>query len=150
MTCSFAFSKHRLSGLGPCWVRDGVGVGRLAPLGELLELVREQVPVAVQRHGRRGVAELGLDRLDAGAMGDEKARAGVAKVMEPQPMGESGPDHCRLEDYRCAAARMVRMRSRWSTLGPHGIGSCWSTAGTSGHGRYATIPGRGAFTSRTS
>jgi hypothetical protein len=36
------------------------------------------MPVAVQR--RRGMAELGLDRLDARALGDEQARAGVAKV----------------------------------------------------------------------
>ena len=96
MTCSFAFSKHRLGGLGPCWFRDGVRVGGLEPVGELLELVGERVPVAVQGHRCRGVAELGLDRIDAGAPGDEQARAGVAKVMEPQPVGESGPCRRRL------------------------------------------------------
>jgi hypothetical protein len=89
VTCSFAFSKQRLGSLGPCWVRNGVGVGLLKPLGEVLELVGEQVPVAVQRHRCRGMAELGLDRLDAGALGDEQARTGTAKVMEPQPVGES-------------------------------------------------------------
>ena len=47
MACSFAFSKHRLGTLGPCWVRDGVGVGLLEPLSEPLNLVWEQVPVAV-------------------------------------------------------------------------------------------------------
>ena len=61
MTCSFALSKHRLGALGPCWVRDGVGVGVLEPVGEPLELVGEQMPVAVQGHRGRGVAELGLD-----------------------------------------------------------------------------------------
>ena len=98
MTCSFAFSKHRLGTLGPCWVRNGTGVGLLKPLGEVLKLVGEQVPVAVQRHRRRGVPELGLDRLDARALGDEQARAGVAKVMEPQPVGESRPGRRWLED----------------------------------------------------
>ena len=98
LTCSFAFSKHRLSGLGPCWVRDGVRVGLLEPVGEALELVREQVSVAVQRHRRRGMAELGLDRVDAGAPDDEQAHAGMAKVMEPQPVGESRPGQRRLED----------------------------------------------------
>ena len=87
MTCLFALSKHCLSGFGPCWVRAGLNVGVLEPVGELLELAGEQVPVAVQCHRRRGMAELGLDRLDAGALGDEQARAGVAKVMEPQPVG---------------------------------------------------------------
>src|SRR5215204_4809493 len=64
LTCLFALSKHCLSGFGPCWVRAGLGVGVLEPVGELLELVGEQVPVAVQCHRRRGMAELGLDRLD--------------------------------------------------------------------------------------
>ena len=57
-------------------------MGILEPVGELLELVGEQVPVAVQRHRGRSVAELGLDRLDAGALGDEQAGAGVAEVCE--------------------------------------------------------------------
>jgi hypothetical protein len=61
VTCSFALSEHRLGGLGPCWVRDGLGVGVLEPVGELLEFVGEQVPVSVQRHRGRGVAELGMD-----------------------------------------------------------------------------------------
>jgi hypothetical protein len=43
------FPKHRLGTLGPCWVRDGLGVGLLEPVGELLELVGEQLPVAVVR-----------------------------------------------------------------------------------------------------
>ena len=54
------FAKHRLRILGPCRVRTGVGVGLLQLLGEPLELVGEQVPVAVQR--RR--------HSDAGALGD--------------------------------------------------------------------------------
>jgi hypothetical protein len=103
VTCSFAFFNHCLGALGPCWVREGVGVGVLEPVGEPLELVGKQMPVAVQRHRGRGVAELGLDRLDAGALGDEQARAGVAKVMEPQPVGESGPCRRRL-GYRVGRA----------------------------------------------
>jgi hypothetical protein len=57
-TCSLALSKHRLSGLGPWWVRGGLGGGVLEPVGELLELVGEQVAVAVQSHRCRGMAEL--------------------------------------------------------------------------------------------
>ena len=98
MTCSFALQGSSLGGLGPCWVRNGVGIGLLEAVGELLEFVGEQVPVAVQRYGCRGMAEPGLDGLDAGALGDEQARAGVAKVVEPQPVGESSLDGCRLED----------------------------------------------------
>ena len=45
------------------------------------------MPITVQCHGRRGVPKLGLDRLDAGALGDEQARASMAEVMEPQPVG---------------------------------------------------------------
>ena len=56
MTCSFAFSEHRLGTLGPCWVRDDLGVGLLKPVGEPLKLVGEQVAVAVQGDCRRGVA----------------------------------------------------------------------------------------------
>jgi hypothetical protein len=46
-------SRRSRSVLGPCWVRNGVRVGLLEPL----ELVGEQVPIPVQRHRRRGVAE---------------------------------------------------------------------------------------------
>jgi hypothetical protein len=87
LTCLFAFPKHRPGILGPCWVRDGLGVGLLEPLGKLLKLVRKQVPVAVQRHRRRGMAELCLHRLDTGAWAMSRLAQGVAKVMEPQPMG---------------------------------------------------------------
>ena len=75
MTCSFALSEHPAGGLGPGWVRGGLGVGVMEPVGEVLGLVGERVAVAVQGHRGRGVAELGLDRLDAGALGDEQARA---------------------------------------------------------------------------
>jgi hypothetical protein len=37
LTCLFAFPEHRPGGLGPCWVRDGIGVGVLEPVGELLD-----------------------------------------------------------------------------------------------------------------
>ena len=85
MTCLFAFPKHRPGILGPCWVRDSLGVGVLQPVGEPLELVGEQLPVAVQRHRRRGVAELGLDGLDAGAL-DE--------LLFPQRATLRGGEHC--------------------------------------------------------
>jgi hypothetical protein len=44
-------------------VRDGARVGVLEAVGELLELVGEQMPIAGVRHRRRSMAELGLDRL---------------------------------------------------------------------------------------
>ena len=59
MTCSFAFSKHRLGTLGPCWVRNGVRVGVLKAVREPLEFVGEQASIAVHCHRRRSVAELG-------------------------------------------------------------------------------------------
>ena len=97
VTCSFAFSKHPLGTLDPCWVRDGLAVGVLEPVGELLEPVGEQVPIAVQRHRRRCVAELGPDRLDAGALGDEQRRAGVPKLVQAQRLGQPGHAERRLQ-----------------------------------------------------
>ena len=44
MTCSSAFSKHRLGTLGPCWVRNGVRVGVLKAVREPLELVGNRCP----------------------------------------------------------------------------------------------------------
>jgi hypothetical protein len=44
---------------------------------------------------------------------------------------------------------LIRMWSRWSAPGPHGIRNRWSSVGTSGHGRHATIPGHSTYTPRT-
>jgi hypothetical protein len=122
VACSFAFSKHRLRTLGPCWVRDSLGVGILELVGEPLELVREQVPVVDQRHRRRGMAELGLDRLDARALGGEQARAGVAKVMEAPPAGESSPAAAGLKMPATTRA-LPRRRVAWPR-------SCWPSMTT--------------------
>jgi hypothetical protein len=43
-----------------------------------------------------------------------------------------------------------RMRSRWSALGPHGVGNRWSSAGTSGQRQRITIAGQRPFTVSTS
>jgi hypothetical protein len=99
-------SERPVGGLGPRWVRDGLGVGVLEPVGELLELVGEQVPVAVQGHRGRGVAQLGLDRLDADALGDMQAGACVAKVMEPQ----IGGHHLAIGAQLTRALRRARNR----------------------------------------
>jgi hypothetical protein len=41
------------------------------------------VPIGVQGDAGRGVAELGLDGLDAGALDDQQRRAGVPEVVKP-------------------------------------------------------------------
>jgi hypothetical protein len=47
LTCSFAFSKHGLSGLGSCWVRDGVGVGVLEAVGQKVPDWANRLPCEV-------------------------------------------------------------------------------------------------------
>ena len=70
--------------------------------------------VGVQGDAGRGVAELGLDRLDAGALGDQQRRAGVAQVVQPQRVGQPGGAQSRLEEaldpgsWEMAASKAVR------------------------------------------
>jgi hypothetical protein len=59
-------------------------------VGELVQRLGEQVAVAVQRDRGRLVAQVMLHRLDARPFADEQARAGVAKVMDPQRCGKAG------------------------------------------------------------
>jgi hypothetical protein len=44
---------------------------------------------------------------------------------------------------------LIRMRSRWSALGPHGIGNRWSSLVTSGQRRPISIAGQRPFTVTT-
>jgi len=46
--------------------------------------------VAVHGDGDGRVSEVGLDGFGVGAGGDEEAGAGVAEVVNPEAMGESG------------------------------------------------------------
>src|SRR5215211_8778300 len=93
LTCLFALSKHCLSGFGPCWVRAGLGVGVLEPVGELLELVGEQVPVAVQCHRRRGMAELSdlcSDSVGKGCLAVTQPRRRLLTYGRAAPTLEEG------------------------------------------------------------
>ena len=125
-TCLFALPEHHPGGLGPCWVGDGGGVGVLEPVGELLELIGEQVPVAVQRHRRRRVAELGLDPLTL-APWAMSGLAQVAKVVAlrtrrsllPQIIGRAKREHPHEVPSVVAVAASywpaVRGRDEWPT-----------------------------------
>jgi hypothetical protein len=63
------------------------------------------------------MAELGLNRLDARALGDEQARAGVAKIMEPRPVEESRPGRAGMGWARPTPRRTLRaMRKSWKCL----------------------------------
>src|SRR6266545_8311952 len=72
LTCGFSYLDHGWGAIGSRWgrhcLRAGALVDGLQPLGERVELVRVQVPVAVQGLHRVLVAELLLQRLDAGAL----------------------------------------------------------------------------------
>ena len=46
------------------------------------------MPVGVQGDAGRGVAELALDRLDAGALADHQRRGRVPQVVQPQLLGQ--------------------------------------------------------------
>ena len=54
----------------------------------MVQLLREQVAVAVQGDRRRLVAQVVLHGLDAGALADQQARAGVAKIMHSPELKE--------------------------------------------------------------
>ena len=64
----------------------------IQPLGYAVQLIAEQVPVAVQRKSSRGVAQHPLNRLHARTGHDGQRRRGVAQFMRVQP---SKPDGCR-------------------------------------------------------
>jgi hypothetical protein len=48
---------------------------------DLVEPVLEEVPVDVQGHGGRGMAEHLLDHLDVGSRGDGEARSDVPQLV---------------------------------------------------------------------
>jgi hypothetical protein len=76
----------------------------------------------------------------------------------PHPVNPATEDH-RSGSPAASSRRRIPFRqkrsagkdaSRWSALGPHGIGNRWSSTGTSGHGRQVRIAGHGAVTAPTS
>jgi len=82
---------------GARWGRDRGGAGSVEPLGQALELFRPQMAVAVQGDHGGLVAELGLDGLDAAALGDRQAGRGVPQVVGAQRAREAGPPGGGLE-----------------------------------------------------
>ena len=51
---------------------------------QVVELVGEQVPVAVHRDGHRRVTEVMLDRLRVYTLADQQTRARVSQVVDPR------------------------------------------------------------------
>ena len=72
LTCAFAERNDDGATLGPRSLRRAsrASARRLQAPGKLVQLVGEQVPIGVQGDRGGGVAELGLDRLDGGALAD--------------------------------------------------------------------------------
>lgn len=71
-------------------MRDlGVELGGLArthvPATEAVEVLRNQVTVAIECRGRGLVPELGLDRLHVRPAGDQQTRGRVAQIVDPEP-----------------------------------------------------------------
>jgi Integrase core domain len=97
LTCSFAFSKHRLGTLGPSWVRNSGCGGLLEPLRKPLEFVREQqerqhdaerreaqhareaLTIEVDRRIDADATVAVLDRLVTG-----RGRRGLSAVQRPR------------------------------------------------------------------
>jgi hypothetical protein len=67
------------------------------PVGQVVQLLREQVPVAVQGDRRRLVAQVMLHRLDARSLADQQTRAGTAKVMYSEGGRQTSGPGGRLE-----------------------------------------------------
>jgi hypothetical protein len=89
MTTPFAVSKGDHSGVGTRWVHASLRVHPVEAVGELVQLLGERVAVAVQRDRGRLVTQVVLHGLDAGALADQQAGAGVPQVMDPQAGGAS-------------------------------------------------------------
>jgi hypothetical protein len=80
--------SHR--SVGTRWVHGSLSVQPVQAVGQVVQLLGEQMAVAVQGDGRRLVPQVVLNRLDAGALADQQARAGMPQIMDPagQPAGQ--------------------------------------------------------------
>jgi hypothetical protein len=67
----FAQGSHRA--VGTRWVHTSLRVQPVQAVGQVVQLLREQVAVAVQGDRRRLVAQVVLHRLDARALADQQA-----------------------------------------------------------------------------
>jgi hypothetical protein len=71
------------------------------------------------------VAELGLDRLDSGALADQQRRARMAQVVQPQPFGKARREHGRFEvppSPLRPAHRPAQRRRKHQVVGAVGLG----------------------------
>ena len=73
-------------GLGQRWGNSSSARGTVQGVGDLVQLVGEQVPVEIQRHGGALVAEHLLHHLHVGAGGDGQGGRGVAQLVRVQPV----------------------------------------------------------------
>jgi hypothetical protein len=76
VTCSLAFLQPRNGGVGTRWVHGSLGVEAVEAVGEVVQLLGEQVAVAVQRD-RGGLVAQGLYVLKAGPRPALRAAAAV-------------------------------------------------------------------------
>src|SRR5713226_1902282 len=90
---------------------------RLAAKNQLVELLRlrlmqlgHEMAVAVERGLNRGMAELRLDVLRVGAVGDQETRIGMAEIVEAHPAEASAPERLR----ELPVTEVVRIKGRAS------------------------------------
>jgi hypothetical protein len=57
--------------LYPFWVCSGLSADRIEPVGQVLQGVQEQVPIAVHRDLDRAVPKMRLDRLRVSTLRDQ-------------------------------------------------------------------------------
>jgi hypothetical protein len=83
--------------IGTRWVHGSLRVQPVQAVGQVVQLLGEQVPIAVQGDRRRLVSQVVLHGLDAGALADQQARAGMPQVMDSQGSGQASSPGGRLE-----------------------------------------------------
>jgi len=101
LTRPFALPKGSYRAVGTRWVHISLRMQPIEAVGQVVQLLREEVAVAIQGDRRRLVAQVVLHGLDARALADEQARAGVSKVMHSQAAGRPAARAAGLK-YRSA------------------------------------------------
>ena len=98
--------------VGTRWVHISLRMQPIEAVGQVVQLLREEVAVAIQGDRRRLVAQVVLHGLDARALADEKARAGVATIM----LSRGG--------RQTSGTGGSRSGPPWSIVNTRSVGSC--------------------------